>query len=1102
MKRLILSVFVLLNLYACNSRQGETKTVFQLLKPTETGILFVNKLTETEQINYFTYPYLYMGGGVGVIDVNNDGLQDLYFTANMGSNKLYLNKGNLRFEDITEIAGVGGDDRWDTGVAIADLNGDGLQDIYVSVSGKWSSRENLLYINNGDLTFTESAKALGLADAGHSTQASFIDYDRDGDLDVYVANYPPTPFKAPYFVYKQNLRNPKAETSDHLYRNDGGHFTDVTIQTIGLNFGLSLSASVADFNNDGWPDIYVSNDFAAPDFLYINNQNGSFSEKIQATTNHTAFYGMGTDAADFNNDGLIDLFQADMSPEDNFRSKANMASMDPEGFKDMVTSGLHYQYMENALNVNYGITSEGLPRFGDVSRMTGTALTDWSWSPLWVDLDNDGFKDLYVTNGSRRDINNKDYFSQFSNDHYLTRAGLKKESLLEKSLNIPSRAIENYVFNNLGELNFRKANKQWNLNSRGFSNGSAYADLDNDGDMDLVTNNIDEPASILLNNSTGNNWLQIKPKGTNFNRNAQGSRVIIETDEQIQLYEIYGSRGFQSASQTIAHFGLGNETLVDKVTVIWADGSETMLENVKANQRLVVDYTSSVTGTPHVLESTLLNESAIPGLDYFHSENDHNDFKDEVLLPHATSRFGPFMTFGDLNSDGLKDIFIGGAKNQAGKLFVRQSDGSYMEVLSAEVSKDAHQEDMGAVFFDADGDGDHDLYVVSGGNEEEPGSQYYQDRLYINNEGILVKELTGLPNLTTSGSKVKVSDFDRDGDLDLLVGGRITPKSYGIPAKTTLLRNDSEQGEVRFSDVTGDLAPELQNLGMVTDFLWKDINNDGWQDLVLVGEWMPITCLLNEHGKFKNYTEQMGWADTYGWWSAIASADVNGDDRLDFIIGNAGRNYKYQASEEAPFDLYVDDFDNNGTNDLVLGYYQDGVQFPVRGRQCSSQQVPSIKKKFADYASFARAELVDIYGAGKLSSAAYHHQVKTFESVMLLSDEDGYTTTALPAFCQTSAINAIVVRDFNADGHPDLLTAGNLFSSEVETKRNDASVGQLLLGDGQGNFNTVPYSVSGFMVAGDVKDMKPLMLDDELWVIVTSNDDGLKQFKVNNYLKN
>ena len=1091
-KHIIGWAMALLLFPSCQEERQDSSALFQSLDANTTGVDFANTITETEAINYFTYPYLYMGGGVVVGDVNNDGLQDLYFTSNMGDNKLYLNKtqssGSLQFEDITESAGVAGDERWDTGVTMADVNADGWLDIYVSVSGKWASTKNLLFINNGDLTFSEKAEQFGLADTGNSTQATFFDYDRDGDLDVYVANYPPLHFKSPNFVYSQNARNPKMETSDHLYRNDGQKFTDVTVETGVLNFGLSLSATTGDFNNDGWQDIYVSNDFAAPDHFYLNNHDGTFSNKISKATAHTAYYGMGTDVADFNNDGLVDIFQVDMTPADNFRSKANMASMNPEGFKEMIDLGLTYQYMENALQLNQGITPEGLPRFGDVSRMTGTALTDWSWSPLFADFDNDGWKDIHVTNGTRRDINNKDYFNA-------VKMG-SKASDLEKSQNIPSQRIANYVFKNQGDLSFEKMGEAWGLGFEGFSNGSAYGDLDNDGDLDLVVNNIDDPASIFENQGTGHNWLRVELAGSKSNPLGIGARIEILAEGQFQMAENQPTRGFQSASEPLLHFGLKDTERIDELKVTWGDGKEQILESVSVNQLLKLDYQAAQMVAEKVATSTTVFSSTDINAAFTHQENIADDFANGRLLPHATSQFGPGLAVGDVNKDGLSDFYIGGAKGQAGALFLQKSNGKFEIMESPIFEADKGHEDLDALFFDADGDGWEDLYLVSGGNEAAPGSDFYNDRFYWNSEGKLIKSEGVLPTVNSSGSRVKVCDFDSDGDLDILVGGRLQPKSYGLPAKSFLLLNEQKGGKTIFQDVTKKRAPDLQNLGMVTDFVWIDFDQNGSQDLVVVGEWMPVSFFKNENGYFTEVTEQMGASDTRGWWFSIAADDLNQDGIDDLVLGNLGKNYKYQASKTAPFDLYVSDFDKNEEWDIVLGYHHDGEQFPVRGLQCSFEQLPDIKQKFKSYNKFASANLSDIYSEKALAQSEIHFSVNSFASQIWCSNGKGnYDKNDLPATCQLSSINAIVIEDVNKDGHKDLVLGGNLFTSEVETKRNDASIGQYLQGIGNGQFNPVPFTDSGLIIPNDVKDIAILSTSNDRLLIIVNNDDDLQILK-------
>jgi len=1085
-------LFFLLIFSSCEKDHGAPTALFKSIKAKDTGVDFRNDITENETVNYFTYPYLYMGGGIAIGDVNNDGLQDLYFTSNMGENKLYLNKttasGELHFEDISFSAGVKGDERWDTGVTMVDVNADGWLDIYVSVSGKWSSTKNMLFINNQDLTFTEEAEKYGLADAGQSTQATFFDYDRDGDLDVYVANYPPLHFKSPNFVYSQNMLNPKLETSDHLYRNDGPTFTDITTQAGVLNFGLSLSASVGDFNNDGWQDIYVSNDFAAPDFLYINNQDGSFSNRIKETTAHTAYYGMGTDVADFNNDGLLDILQVDMTPEDNFRSKANMASMNPAGFKEMIDLGLTYQYMENALQINQGITEEGLPRFGDISRMTGTSLTDWSWSPLFADLDNDGWKDIHITNGTRRDINNKDYFKKIKKDHQKTD--------LEKSKKIPAQRIENCVFKNQGDLSFEKKGDDWGLNFNGFSNGSAYGDLDNDGDLDLVVNNIDDPASIYENQGNGNNWLRIKLLGNKNNPNGLGARVEIQTNGIQQITENQSTRGFQSGSEPLLHFGLGKAQIVDFIKIKWADGKEQILENISGNQVLTLAYEAAV-AIPKTTKAAAPFFTNTKGKTLFtHQENEADDFKKERLLPHATSQFGPGVSVGDVNNDGLFDFFVGGAKDQSSALFLQKKDGSFQQSKSSVFEDDKTHEDMDALFFDADGDGWEDLYVVSGGNEKEAGASFYNDRFYWNRKGTLVKSVGTLPMINNSGSKVKASDIDQDGDLDLVVTGRLVPHAYGYPAKSFLLLNEQINGQTVFKDVTVSRAPDLEKLGMATDLVWTDFDQDGDEDLVIVGEWMPVCFFENQDGFFKSVTEKMGAEDTNGWWFSIAAHDLDQDGKEDLVLGNLGENYKYQAKEDEPFELFVNDFDKNKETDIVLSYHQDGEQFPVRGLQCSSEQMPQIKEKFENYNLFASANLADVYSEKALNQSEIHFSINSFSSQIWWSNAtEKYDKVDLPNDCQISAINSIQIADVDQDGKDDLILGGNLFTSEVETKRNDASIGQVLKNNGARQLETIPYTESGLMISKDVRDMEILITNHQRLLLIANNNDHLQILK-------
>ncbi len=1083
--------------FSCITESEESlqdQTHFTRLSVEDSNIDFQNILTENDSLNYFSYSYLYMGGGIAAGDINNDGLTDLFFTGNMVSNKLYLNEGKLKFKDISKKAGVEGDGRWFTGVTMADVNADGWLDIYVSASGKFEPRENLLYVNNKDGTFTERAREYGIADKGHSVQSTFFDYDLDGDLDLFVANYPPTRFDSPNHFYLFKMQNLKEVESDNLYRNDNGVFTKVTDEAGVKSFGLSLSATVGDLNEDGWPDIYISNDFSTPDYMYLNNQDGTFTDVLKEATQQTSFYGMGVDIADYNNDGLLDILQMDMAAKDNRRSKANMASMNPDLFWSTVNSGFHYQYMFNSLQTNAGNLQGNTPYFSNTANLAGVQATDWSWAPLFADLDNDGWKDIFISNGTRREINNKDYFNE------LKKRSVQNDSLLEKSLEIPSEKIDNFVFRNKGDLTFERVNDKWGLNYAGFSNGTVYADLDNDGDLEIVLNNIDDTATIFRNNNLdGNSYLNISLKGPEKNKFGIGARVYLKNNEQSQMQELNLSRGFQSSVAPELHFGLGNRKKIEELKVVWADQRTQVLKDVSVNQDLVINYSDSQTPTSVVpknpVRKLFLTVSADSlNLDYKHSENTFDDFQKEILLPHKTSMFGPGMAVGDLNNDGLDDLFIGGASESPAGIYFQTPNGFQKKEFEA-IYKDLKYEDLGALIFDADNDGDNDLYVVSGGNEFSPHSEFLQDRLYINENGNFQKSRSALPEMITSGSRAYAHDYDKDGDLDLFVGGRLVPGNYPSPATSYLLENISENGNAKFIDATPKAAPELSNLGMVTSATWTDFDNDGWTDLVIAGEWMPIKVFKNNRGNFFDISKQLGLADSTGWWFSIKEGDFDNDGDMDFIAGNLGENYKYKASEDASFDIYYYDFDGNDTRDIVLSYYNDGEKFPVRGRECSSQQMPGIKKKFEDYNSFANANLEDIYTTNYLGNAL-HYQVNSFASVYIENRGDKFIKHNLPKEAQISTINQILTEDFNKDGNLDVIIAGNLYASEVETPRADAGIGLLLLGDGNGGFEPVKARDSGFFIPGDVKDMARLRTPDGEYIIVAKNNDNLQLIKL------
>jgi hypothetical protein len=1094
--RSTIQIFLFIAMFFSCDNNTENYTAFNKLISDNSGIDFSNNLIENDSLNYFTYAYIYMGGGISAGDINNDGLIDLYFTGNMVSNKLYLNKGDLKFEDISVLAGIEGDSRWYTGTTMIDINNDGFLDIYCSVGGKSSPKENQLFINNGDNTFTEQAKKYGIDDSSNSVQSTFFDYDLDGDLDLYVANYPPTSFNAPNHYYAFRQKNPSDLETDRLFKREGDIFIDVT-EAAGLKtFGLSLSATVGDVNQDGWPDIYVSNDFSTPDYLFINNKNGTFSEKVKQATQNTSFYGMGVDIADFNNDNLLDIIQVDMTSQINRRAKANMASMNPRLFWSTVNSGFHYQYMQNSLQVNNGNYQEGIPHFSNLSRIAGLSSTDWSWGPLIADLDNDGWKDIFISNGTRREINNRDFFLK------IEKKGVHPDSTLEKTLAMPSEKIENYVFKNNRDLTFVQKNKDWGLDEKTFSNGSLYVDLDNDGDLEIVTNNIDDKASIYENkNIENNNFLSLKFNGTKQNNLGLGVKVILFANNEKQFQELTLTRGFQSSVAPQMNFGIGKAENIDSIKVIWPDRNYQIITNVSANSILVINHSESRSQLEYTdiksnkIFKTIAEEDLM--LNHLHSENPFNDFEKEILLPHQTSMFGPNIGAADLNGDGTEDIVVGGSSKFATSIYF-QDENEFKKSDTKIFDTDEVFEDMGIHIFDVENDGDQDIYIASGGNEFSPKSKDLQDRLYLNDgKGNFIKSDFGLPEMLTSSSRVYSYDYDNDGDKDLFVAGRLVPGNYPSPTDSYILENKSSKDNVIFENVTSKVAPDLEKIGMVTDAVWCDYDNDGWTDLILVGEWMPIVVLKNENGEFKNVSNLLGVDDTRGWWFSIEKGDFDNDGDMDFVVGNLGLNYKYKATEKETFDIYFNDFDKNNKNDIVLSYYNEGEQFPVRGRECSSQQIPAIKSKFKDYESFSVATLEDVYTKDDLEKSL-HYQIKSFASVYLENTADGFKIQTLPNLAQTSCINKILVEDFNKDGHLDALIAGNLHASEVETPRSDAGVGLLLLGNGKGDLTPMQTTESGLLVSGDVKDIVKIKIKGIDYLVVAKNSDLLQFVEVQN----
>lgn len=1076
-----------------------TSPLFTLLPANETGIHFENQLAEdvnTDQ-NVLSYQYFFNGAGVAIGDVNNDGLEDVFFTGNSQPNRLYINKGNLKFEDVTDKANIG-QNRWSTGATMVDINGDGHLDIYVCNAGGTrvpAERENWLYVNQGDGTFKESARAFGLNDHNRSTQASFFDYDKDGDLDVFVMNHA-NYFRIPLRTVLEDLEKPgKLElASSNLYRNDNGKFTKVSKEAGVLRYGYGLGLVTVDINNDGLTDIYQANDYSVPDFMYINNGDGTFTEDLKRHTRQVAWFGMGADIADFNNDGHVDIGVVDMAAADHVRGKTLMLSMDSKAFWTYIEYlGYQYQYMFNALQLNNGDGS-----FSNIPHMAGIAATDWSWTSLFCDLDNDGFKDYIVTNGYRRYALDNDFRNEMKRLRDANGGAVPAELRAEMYEKMPQIPLPNTIYRNKGDLTFDMVSQDWGLGHKSFSNGAAVADLDQDGDLDFIVNNIDATAFVYRNNSTeknGNNWLRVKVNTEGPEANGLNSKVLLKYQGATQFQEIMPVRGYESSHGSILHFGLGGTANVDSVIVTFPYGGSAVLTNVAANQLLEVNE-AEVKGAPYQpTKSKPLFARLDPakmGLNFKHTENKYDDFTNEILLPHRQSVLGPFLGLGDVNGDGLEDVYVGGALGQTGQLFV-QKNGQFA-ALQGPWNKDKGFEDMGSHFFDADGDGDKDLYVVSGGTALGPDSPALQDRLYINNGGSWGRS-TGLPTMLTSGQHVSSSDIDGDGDLDLFVGGRVVPGKYPYTPLSYLLEND---GAGNFKDVTARRAPELQSIGMINDVVWTDLDGDSDDDMVLAGEWTAIEMLRNDGGNFSRITEESGLAQLKGWWYSLTEADVDGDGDLDLIAGNVGQNNKFHPSLEKPLHVYSDDLDNSGSCDIVLSKYYKGNLVPVRGRECSSEQMPFITEKFPTYTDFAHAKLDEIYTPQKLD-AALHLEATEFRSMLLVNDGSGkYTASPLPSRAQIAPVNGAVVLNANNDGIPDLLVAGNMYGAEVETPRYDAGVGLLLRGTGNADFTPLAPYQSGFSVPYDVKDVKALYMGPQLGTVVllAVNNQSLVVYRV------
>lgn len=1066
--------------------------LFEALAPSKTGVHFRNTLTETPAWNVLTYEYFYNGGGVAIGDINNDGLDDVYFTGNMKPNALYLNEGNFKFREISEAAGVSCDEPWKTGVTMADVNHDGFLDIYVCYSGKAApeKRRNKLFINNGDLTFTEKAAAYGLDDPGHSTQASFFDFDKDGDLDMYLLNHNVVVIREFEFAKAKQTRDPYA--GDKLFRNDNGHFTDVSEQAgiKGNPLGFGLGVTVADVNKDSWPDLYISNDYIEPDYLYINNGDGTFTDRMTDYMQHISYFSMGCDVNDVNNDGLPDIFTLDMLPEDNRRQKLLYGPDNYEEFALMVLNGFYLQNMRNMLHVNNGDGS-----YSEIGQFSGISNTDWSWAPLFADYDNDGQKDLFITNGYYRDYTNRD-FLKYKGDYYFQKGKAKEKADTFLLVNtMTSTPVHNYIYRNKGDLTFEDKSVSWGFRDRDFSSGAAYADLDNDGDLDLVISNQNAPASLYRNmsreNRKGGNYLQLLLRGADDNTHAIGAKVEIYTRAGVQYFEKMSTRGFQSRVTDRIHIGLGETRKADSIIVTWPRGGRQILRDVAANELLTIREQTHGGSTVPDKRSTVF--SAVTSLvPYTHAEQGFNDFKRQPLLLTMLTPCGPIMATADVNGDGRTDVFAGGTQGNPGKIFLQATDGSFTP--SASSAFDGQFTDADAIFFDADGDGDQDLYVVSGGyNDYKPADPALQDRLYLNDgAGVFSFARDRLPEMRVSKSCVAPGDFDRDGDIDLFVGGRVIPGQYPVTPESFLLENRGG----KFEKVTDDRAKKLSRVGMVTDAGWLDVDGDGWDDLVVCGEFMPIEVFLNAHGRSLNLeTKKFFDHPLSGLWSRMMTFDFDGDGDKDIVVGNMGLNTQLKASATQPLELVYKDFDKNGSIDPILTCYIQGKSYPFAGRDELLDQMYSMRSKFTTYASYANATLRDIFSASDLRDAPVL-KATVLETIYLENANGKFVEHLLPNSAQFAPVFAMTPLDYNHDGKMDMVLAGNQSSIRIRMGVIDANFGQLYEGDGKGNFTYVPQPKSGLHITGDARSLKVISSNGGQYLLVGVNNVGVQSYRI------
>jgi hypothetical protein len=1072
---------------------------FTLLSPKQTNINFANTLDEGLNTNVLLYEYFYNGGGVATGDFNGDDLPDIYFTTNMGENKLYLNKGNLQFEDITKAAGTTGrPGPWKTGVAIVDINGDNRLDIYLCYSGAMPEpkRANQLFINQGNNpdnipVFKEEAAKYGLDSKGFSNQSYFFDFDKDGDLDMLLLNHNPKSLPVLNEVSTaQMLAKDDPFRGIRLFQQDKGFFKDITTKSgiSGSSLSYGLGIGIADLNQDGWPDFYVSNDYTIPDYLYINNKNGTFSNQLKESVRYNSHFSMGNDIADLNNDGLQDIITLDMLPEDNQRQKSLMIPDNYSKFDLNVRSGFYYQYMRNMLQLNNGNGS-----FSEIGQLAGISNTDWSWAALAADYDNDGWKDLYITNGYHRDYTNLDFIN-YMNDFIAKKGRLQREDVLEIINNMPASDVVNYMFANQN-LSFANKTKEWGMDHISNSNGAAYADLDKDGDLDLVVNNINQPAFVFQNESqknTDNHFLQIKLQGEGLNTLGIGAQVTLFYNNEIQKSEQYTSRGYLSSVSPVLHFGLGKKKTVDSLIVAWPNGKQEKLININANQKIILQEKNATTLAQNTPKYKTVFTEIPTTINYQNNKQSTRDFDRQPLLISELSHQGPCMTKGDLNGDGLEDVFIGGGKGQSAVIYLQQKNKQFSLLKNTPFDVDLNSEDTDAAIFDANGDGHPDLYVTSGGYHNFTSSDpSLQDRLYLNDgRGDFTKSIDALPNIYESNATLAVHDFNADGHPDIFVGARVVPGRYPEIPSSALLIND---GRGHFTNQIETLAPALRQYGMITDAQWVDINGDDQKDLIIVGEWLPVSIFISTKGKLENKTSDYFDKNYRGWWNTITVADFNKDQKPDLLLGNAGTNIQFQVAEKEPAELFYKDFDKNGSVDPLFCFYIQGSSYPYLTRDELVKQLPFLRSRFKTYQSYADAGIKDVFEKGELDDAGQLAINHLETSLFLSTSSEKFQLQALPVQAQYAPVNAIHVFDYNQDGNEDVLLAGNNSHTKLRLGSMEASYGVLLQGNGQGAFEYRSQALSGLNIKGDVKTI--LQMDDLLFFGI--NQAPLVVYKIN-----